>query len=1443
MAWTPIASMADASSAAENLRTARGIVRFANAAEQTAAETNTTLAFPTGGWAYRADSGDLIQRSATGWETLLNLPDVLAIGKPTVVFYDSTGATEQGTLSVVKIGAGNWRLTAQTEGAATFFNVEHRTDGRLEIKAQTTNGLQLVANTATNPSKLVLTDTAAEIVGNTSLAIQSPIIALSALSDTAAPTISIGGAAVAANRMLGTDASGNLASLAIPSGGPAWLPATLGMAGQGLVVDDGGTTLIWSDNIGSGGGGTPLESFFTPSLPAATRSAVGETQINIAAGTLADDHPFSVSSNGIVVAAGTEDFAATLDYVLDIHPTAWLTPGTGANQGPRSGGNRLFIDVYWKKDGTIIQDTRISHYIRGDEDWAPGDHKIHGNFSEILGPGTYTLWINRTVAAASGNEITGYEVVAANSDIHIVSGTGPAVAGAVLRDVLTQTTYASATAGPHANSSANVTLPAGFGDRNNFVYVIAADASGNYGNALISTALLASLTGSNYIVVGDIETGNNDGTVLYRPSDRALHVTVRTHSPRNVYVGLIGAATGSGGGSETFIGLTDTPDAYTAGQFLAMTATGVRGVAAPSRVPADDSLTPAMLMADTQAERQGFYNRLQFPYHETITDNSFVVTAGVRTTPGLTGFITSPVTGSINGRTSALNVTIGGTTYQISALYQVTVAGGTQNNIVLRISPDPASDISAEWQLQIGSLLFDFSQATTATDGGGRVSYSWSGNRAGLMVGGQSYNCGLRVPIVEKFAVLPISFTQITGTNDPTQFRDNSITYGRAIGATLGDQAGWRTKAGFAALVNAGNRYLAYQNNQVVQAEVDIYDLANVVPTANLVAPADNQIAIWTTSGLDSVATLGRNHLPPGTATGQVLEWDGTAWQLISTPSGGTGGVSTFAGLSGRFTWAQGPAVSAVDNGKIVGVTGGTLQLYEPALSGFGSGNLPMTRVSGNLSALRVTFTGLTTNQQNAIKTALNITSGASATIAFGAVGTPELDLYTTGSTASTFTYDPEKQANFRHALGVTGVSGYNRYRATLVAGTTGAGDIGFSAASPMVGTLTAATGFTGRNLTIAGNAVRIEGILYGDTGGDDYVQLYLTGTITETPNLILKINGHDLASGDTSNSASDNSYGAAGWLLEWDNVPDDLMVSGTSYTVEVDAGLEAEIDSIIDDLRTLPANPTTTEKKVLAANNAGAAYETLSLDGADEASFLLNVTAVNRPNQNTTIIPLSGSGVSAYFTRSGNYLTARKAGWSHVAITVYPGAANTGQVKIHARVSNRDVLRSDRTVEHYRDVISWIFPYNFAVGDTLSFWYEARDVPAASSASSVPATPTITVAEDDANYRDTITISSPSTGLFNYIEISKRVHGAGTTQWTDWETIPARISTIRLSRLAGAETDYRIRLGNSAGVGRFRQWLAGGGTTTTEESTSAYGQTVNFNGNLHISRPSITIS
>ena len=51
-----------------------------------------------------------------------------------------------------------------------------------------------------------------------------------------------------------------------------------------------------------------------------------------------------------------------------------------------------------------------------------------------------------------------------------------------------------------------------------------------------------------------------------------------------------------------------------------------------------------------------------------------------------------------------------------------------------------------------------------------------------------------------------------------------------------------------------------------------------------------------------------------------------------------------------------------------------------------------------------------------------------------------------------------------------------------------------------------------------------------------------------------------------------------------------------TNYNIEIAGGIEAEVEAELGNIRQLPALPGTTEKKVLAANSAGAAYETLSL-------------------------------------------------------------------------------------------------------------------------------------------------------------------------------------------------------------------------------------------------------
>ena len=1028
----------------------------------------------------------------------------------------------------------------------------------------------------------------------------------------------------------------------------------------------------------------------------------------------------------------------------------------------------------------------------------------------------------------------------------VVFGTVATSGGGVeLTDVLAQTTYTAATAGS-ANLSATQALPSGFQDDNEFVYVQAGLDQSYVEATMVACSYLAGLTGTGWLNVEGIVAGN----IQYQPSTRSLRIARTGRNPRLMYVGLIASGTGTGGGATSLLGLTDTPATYgTAGQTLVMNAAGTatEWATAGTGTIADDTITPPMLAADSQAQKQAFLNRLNIPIHETLSTQDFQVFSGFLSSAGLVGFASTQL-GTINGSTSGATFRANNVLYTITQIAQVTTTGSTLNNIIVRIGPDPGDDLT-EWQFQIGtSVLLDFSSATKATVPGNRVTYTWTGNTR-LFIGGQNTACSIRIPLVEQFVVAPINFSQIQGNIDPTQFRDSSIAYTRAIAGTPAEQAGWRTKSGFAAFTNAGNRVLKYINNQVQQASLDIYDLDNVVPTANLVAPTNNQIAIWTVNGLDSVATLSLHHLPPGNATGQVPEWDGTRWTLISTPSGGTGSAASWSTL-GRMpsTYANMPAVSATDNGKFLGVASGAWSLFQPALSSF-TGNLPANRIDNRLtltqlpSSLPFTILDLSdATKQSAARTALGITTG-SQTIGNSSVSARMLDLYT--GTASNSPVSPAKQRTFRHALGVDEDRGYVRYLATLAAGLTGGGDAGFSASSPMVGSITAKTGFTGRTFTVAGTDYSIEEILYdeGATPDANELRMNISRPVPAGDEIFIKIGNLSFSTSEASTSASSDDYTTGGWLFQWAGVPNDLLVSGSSYDIEIGGALEQEIQEEFGELEPLRTLPTTSDYKFAVANNTGTRWGTLTLDGADEASFLFTVTAVNKPNQDTTVVALSGSGNSNFFTRSGNYLTARKAGWAHVAITARPGAANTGQVKVHARVSNRDVLRSDRTIEHYRDVISWVFPYNFSVGDTLSFWYEARDVPASANAASVPATPSLTITEDDANREDRIQITSPSTGLFNAIQISKRVHGAGTTQWTEWETLEARVNDFRVSRLYGLETDYRVRLTNAAGAGRYRQWLAGGGTTFTQESTSAYGQTVNFNGDIHISRQSTAVS
>ena len=158
------------------------------------------------------------------------------------------------------------------------------------------------------------------------------------------------------------------------------------------------------------------------------------------------------------------------------------------------------------------------------------------------------------------------------------------------------------------------------------------------------------------------------------------------------------------------------------------------------------------------------------------------------------------------------------------------------------------------------------------------------------------------------------------------------------------------------------------------------------------------------------------------------------------------------------------------------------------------------------------------------------------------------------------------------------------------------------------------------------------------DAAGDD-LSIYFSGTITETPDIILLINGQSFNADDNDSSASDSSYGATGWVISWHDVPDDLMESGTNYAVEVDGGIEAEIDAEIGAIRQVPALPAGTAKRALTANQDGSGWGNVQ-SAFQTAEFTSTVSASQRSDQSPVSVPLTALVANAnLFTLSSDRL------------------------------------------------------------------------------------------------------------------------------------------------------------------------------------------------------------
>ena len=897
------------------------------------------------------------------------------------------------------------------------------------------------------------------------------------------------------------------------------------------------------------------------------------------------------------------------------------------------------------------------------------------------------------------------------------------------------------------------------------------------------------------------------------------------------------------GGSSTFLGLTDTPSAYgTAGQvpIINPTRDGFAFGNIPPPTIGANSITAAQAQLDTMEHRQEWHQRLALPAHDTVGIQDFTIFSGVPTAGGFVGFASTQA-GTINGNTHSASFRVNDNLYSVTELGQTTRAGSNLNNIIIRIGPDPETngDVNADWYLQVGGVFLSFANATKTPVPGNRVIFTWTGSPR-LFIGGQSTICRIRQPLADIHSNFPTNFSGLQGTVAPEQFRDDSIVPARLSAGTPALQAQLRTKAGFAAMTSNPSSVLKFRNGQVVQEPLDITSLNNFGPNAEPSAGVTPLLMKWGPDGLQTIQRLDLADFPqpPGIAAGYIPKWDGTSW-IVAAETGGTGSAFSWA-TAGRMPSLNNlPGFTTGNRKVIIGTTtDNAYEFRQPQFSDLANqiaaSQIGADTINGSMvGADTLTSRNINVGGANlaAWQTKLGIvtpTTGNAAT--WAQQGNTDL---IPDSKLDPFVYHSfSKLETMVLTVGhYTGARGFDRI--------TGGG-----------GSLTNDTfhlpGGAGNIQVIA-----IDQLPSTSVGGTAEITISLVGVLPLNFNqfyLVFERSGFAkvlrfedatmrVEPTDTNYPAGLQNYTSYTWAAQPDNI---LYRQAANSTTNV--FIAAPFDIAIEQYLLLPELPTTSGFKFLVGNNGGLRYRDVDLTDAEEADFTLEEVHQTRADQTAYQLQLGGSGSVDFFTRSGAVLTARKSGLAFVTVSLNAGINQEDRlVEIWGTINNQPFGRSYRTYSHYRERLSWTFAYNFNANDTLRFFYKALDVPA--SASNAPAIPAFAVPSySAANNETTVTITSPSTSLYDYVEYSRRIHGAGTTDWDEWYRIRGDSTTIYIPDINKERTDIRVRIVNSSGVGRYRQWVAGASATTTEAS-AGFGQTINFSGNLHISRQAISVA
>ena len=222
-----------------------------------------------------------------------------------------------------------------------------------------------------------------------------------------------------------------------------------GTANQHLAKNAANDGYIWVDPPTGGGGGTPgtpgaiYEAIAAASLASGSYRAGQVQQLALTSTSVDSGSGISISNNRINIAAGTAERVYSVETTLEIDPTSW-------QNSRQASGNRLFFEVHAQKNGVEIDGTRSSDYFRGDEDWTPGEWHFQMDFAVVLDGGDYlTIHIERVGPYGIGAEINAFQVVAANSQVHVItqaagSGGGSGGGGSSTLAGLTDVTITSA---------------------------------------------------------------------------------------------------------------------------------------------------------------------------------------------------------------------------------------------------------------------------------------------------------------------------------------------------------------------------------------------------------------------------------------------------------------------------------------------------------------------------------------------------------------------------------------------------------------------------------------------------------------------------------------------------------------------------------------------------------------------------------------------------------------------------------------------------------------------------------------------------------------------------------------------------------------------------------------------------------------------------------------